>query len=75
VSLITQRPIARAWWQSEWQERHARRWASRKGAYVPVQLPPLPVGPRILPATNESVRAIRALEAITMNHVPLKETE
>lgn len=80
MSAIEPSGIARAWWQSEWGRHHARRWqAQRVNGYgdtklFPVPLPPLPGGPRILPPDNESVKTIRALEAITINHVPLKET-
>ncbi len=77
---ITPMPCTRAWWQSEWERHHARRWKARRineygdTQLFPVALPPLVGGPRILPPDNESVKTIRALEAITMNHVPLKET-
>lgn len=53
-------------------------WASRPVPPIALQLLTLQLlrkpDPKSLPDDNESVRAIRALETITLGHVPLKET-
>lgn len=56
-------------WGEAWRDKHQGRWSGDSGrglfprSTLPVTLQPFPAGPRPLPESNESVRAIRALEA------------
>ena len=65
-----------AWWLSEWERRYSSRWQGiGYDKLVPLApLNPTAFGPRILPEGNESVRAIRAIEAQIASLAPVKET-
>lgn len=65
-----------AWWLPEWERRYACRW-QRAGYGNLVPLKPLNgsvIGPRRLPEDNESVKAIRAIEAQIASLATVKET-
>lgn len=52
-----------AHWRSEWEAKHRHRWlVVDKSHYLKPPEPPPVRGPRLLPESNESVKALRALQ-------------
>lgn len=62
-------------WFTEWERTHASRWIVRDGRYLLRGARPKFIrGPRPLPESNESVKALRALEAQIAELSPKTET-
>lgn len=69
---ITIDPAVVAAWSARWATVHAPRWRKIGLGYFPRQAPAVVhAGARVLPESNQSVKAIRALQAL----IRTKETE